>query len=259
MAARHHDFAEDIESASFLPDQVKERVSEDDGFLHAHNQRWRPWHLILYALIVVISFALGRYSSFAQDAKDDSLPLSQSMIGRATVPHKTTIFKPEPGYNDDPFGPDMLQSPWHLLAPPGKGHIRVDDPSAWNISGGYPLNDTGAEEYTLSVFHQLHCLATIKSKMSRLQDWYEGENDKEYLRFSLGEEYVREEHVYHCFDYIRQAIMCAGDTALEKARTVDGKVVRGVDGWGAGHYCRDWDVIFRWAEEHRSGDLEGID
>ena len=157
----------------------------------------------------------------------------------------------------------MLQSAWRELAPPGKGHIRVDDPSSWNISGGYPLNDDAAhpaaEEYTLSVFHQLHCLAAIKSKMSRLQDWYKGENDREYLRFALGEEHIGDEHVYHCFDYIRQAIMCAGDTALERARTVDGRVVRGVDGWGVEHRCRDWDAIFMWAEEHRSGDLEGID
>ncbi|KAK0648123.1 hypothetical protein B0T16DRAFT_407752 [Cercophora newfieldiana] len=96
--------------------------------------------------------------------------------------------------------------------------------------------------------------------MSRLQDWYKGESDKEYLKFALGEEHIGDEHIYHCFDYIRQAIMCAGDTALEKARTMDGgRVVRGVDGWGVEHQCRDWDAIFQWAQEHRSGDLEGID
>jgi hypothetical protein len=171
-------------------------------------------------------------------------------------------FQPSPIYNDDPFGPDSLSSPWNNLTPIGKGHIRVANPLAFNISGGYPLNDDpshpSAEEYTVSVFHQLHCLAAIKSKMARLQDWYSGENDKEYLQFALGEEYVRDEHIYHCFDYIRQAIMCAGDTALERARVVNGRVVRGVDGWGADHWCRDWDAIWKWAEENRTRDLKGV-
>ncbi len=43
----------------------------------------------------------------------------------------------------------------------GKGHIRVEDPVAWKLSGGFPLEDkagSGAEEYTISLFHQLHCL-----------------------------------------------------------------------------------------------------
>jgi len=50
-----------------------------------------------------------------------------------------------------------------------------------------------------------------------------------------------------------------GGTAFERARTVDGKVVRGVNGWEVEHQCRDWDVIFQWARDHRSGDNEGID
>lgn len=95
--------------------------------------------------------------------------------------------------------------------------------------------------------------------MSRLQDWYAGENDKEYLTFALGESHVTDEHIYHCFDYIRQAIMCNGDTTLERPRVVDGNVVRGVDGWGVTHECRDYGAIYSFAEEHRSSNLSGID
>ncbi|KAK0627945.1 hypothetical protein B0T14DRAFT_146492 [Immersiella caudata] len=260
MSDLQHKFA-DAESASFLPKEENEIESEHVH--HLHSQEWRPWrllaHIFSYTVLFLISFGLGRHSS-APELKIDTFPRSQSMIGQ--VLHKTIIFKPDASFDEDPFGPDMVESPWHKLSPPGKGHIRVDDPPAWNISGGYPLNDAarpGAEEYTLSVFHQLHCLAAIKSRMSRLQDWYEGKNDQEYLRFALGEEHVRGYHIYHCFDYIRQAIMCAGDTALERARMVDGKLARGVDGWGVEHQCRDWDIIFNWAKEHRSGDDEGID
>lgn len=101
--------------------------------------------------------------------------------------------------------------------------------------------------------------AALKSKMSRLQDWYKGENDKEYLAFVLAQDHMTEEHIYHCFDYIRQSIMCCGDTTLEKARTVGGELARGVDGWGVGHECRDYDAIYRYAAEHRSNNATGID
>lgn len=95
--------------------------------------------------------------------------------------------------------------------------------------------------------------------MSRLQDWYKGENDKEYLTFALGEDQVTDDHIYHCFDYIRQAIMCHGDTTLEKARTVNGKLVRGVDGWGVEHECRNYEAISAYAAAHRTNNLTGID
>jgi len=95
--------------------------------------------------------------------------------------------------------------------------------------------------------------------MSKLQDWYKGDNDREYLAFTLAEEHMRDDHVYHCFDYIRQALMCSGDTTLEKARTVDGKVARGVDGWDVEHQCRDYDAIYAYAAAHRSNNLTGID
>ncbi|KAK1975432.1 hypothetical protein LZ30DRAFT_605645, partial [Colletotrichum cereale] len=57
------------------------------------------------------------------------------------------------------------------------------------------------------------------------------------------------DHAWHCFDYIRQSLMCCGDTSLEGAdpfnppsRTL---------GFGTTHVCRDYDAIFKYAEEHR--------
>ena len=66
------------------------------------------------------------------------------------------------------------------------------------------------------------------------------------------------EHITHCFDYIRQGIMCAGDTSLEHAMKEDGKIVPDVDGWGVEHECRDFSAICEWAKENRSWDRKGI-
>ena len=50
----------------------------------------------------------------------------------------------------------------------------------------------------------------------------------------------QEDHVYHCFDYIRQALMCNADLTVEWPRTEeDGRRVA-VDGWGVEHQCKNW-------------------
>jgi len=46
--------------------------------------------------------------------------------------------------------------------------------------------------------------------------------------------------VWHCFDYIRQALMCAGDMTVEWPRTEEDGRRFAVDGWGVTHECKDW-------------------
>lgn len=54
-------------------------------------------------------------------------------------------------------------------------------------------------------------------------------------------------HIAHCFDYLRQGILCAGDTTLE------GNVSANYPGveipWGTTHRCRDWSALRSWADE----------
>lgn len=52
------------------------------------------------------------------------------------------------------------------------------------------------------------------------------------------------EHVGHCFDYLRQSLMCAGDMSVEWPRVEsDGRKIA-VDGWGVEHRCRRWVSCF---------------
>lgn len=50
-------------------------------------------------------------------------------------------------------------------------------------------------------------------------------------------------HSAHCFDYLRQSIMCNADTTLE------GKTEVG-PGWGSKHQCKDYDALLEWANKH---------
>ena len=70
-------------------------------------------------------------------------------------------------------------------------------------------------------------------------------------------------HWGHCFDYLRQSLMCAADATLETVETngnTNGEtLLAGVDGWGVTHMCRDYKKLFDWSEEHRATDEGGID
>jgi hypothetical protein len=60
-------------------------------------------------------------------------------------------------------------------------------------------------------------------------------------------------HVNHCYDYLRQAIMCSGDMTLEWAIEESDGIRREVDGWGIPHrQCKDWALIWDYMVEHHA-------
>ncbi|OBT70906.1 hypothetical protein VF21_10406 [Pseudogymnoascus sp. 05NY08] len=62
--------------------------------------------------------------------------------------------------------------------------------------------DPGYSLYSLGVYHQLHCLNRIRKSFYR--DKLLPNDDDEEFNF----------HKNHCFDVLRQAILCYGDTSL---------------------------------------------
>jgi hypothetical protein len=55
-------------------------------------------------------------------------------------------------------------------------------------------------------------------------------------------------HVQHCFDYVRQALLCAADTNLEIANATTGRT----NGWGFERTCRSYEDVVKWAEKWRN-------
>ena len=52
-------------------------------------------------------------------------------------------------------------------------------------------------------------------------------------------------HLRHCFEYLRQSLICLADTNLEKLNYT----TRGVSGWQTDRTCRNFDGVRAWAEE----------
>ena len=61
-------------------------------------------------------------------------------------------------------------------------------------------------------------------------------------------------HIRHCFDYIRQALMCAADTNLE---VVD-RETHTTNGWGQPKTCRNYEEVIRFAEKYANSSDTGI-
>ncbi|KAI1822492.1 hypothetical protein F4861DRAFT_514120 [Xylaria intraflava] len=166
-------------------------------------------------------------------------------------PRKTYTFRPDPTFVRD----DMLFSEqgtmealhnWLPLSSEARGYVQIPDHETYDILEEpytVPLDRVkDGPAYMMSVFHQLHCLSYV---VDHYRQGYAGAN--------LTDEVAH--HSAHCFDYLRQSIMCAGDTNLE-GKTADGP------GWGSRHVCVDYDALLSWANERatmkwRTGLLPG--
>jgi hypothetical protein len=82
----------------------------------------------------------------------------------------------------------------------------------------------------VSVFHQLHCLSYLAEHFQR-----------GYGGIELTEEVAH--HSAHCFNYVRQGLMCNADVTLE------GKTDVG-PGEGSEHECVDYEALLKWANDN---------
>ncbi|CAL1696226.1 unnamed protein product [Somion occarium] len=87
------------------------------------------------------------------------------------------------------------------------------------------LNTTGEDvTYTVAMFHQLRCLDIIRN------DYVSGTSSP-LLR--------------HCFNYLRQSILCLSDTRLESVRSPLAPTLVSLS---SDHVCRDWTSLYAAAE-----------
>ncbi|KAK3072014.1 hypothetical protein LTR53_007602 [Teratosphaeriaceae sp. CCFEE 6253] len=127
---------------------------------------------------------------------------------------------------------------WLPLSSKGRGYVRIPEAERAPLDGPpYLLNPlyrpVPQETYMLSGLHQLHCLSTIMASYAKLR---QGDDQSEFGY-----------HIAHCFDYLRQGIICAGDVTLEgnNSATYPGVEIP----WGTAHRCADWSAILEWADE----------
>ncbi|KAF2176461.1 hypothetical protein K469DRAFT_755633 [Zopfia rhizophila CBS 207.26] len=85
----------------------------------------------------------------------------------------------------------------------------------------------------IAMFHQMHCLAKMRMVLQLAREGVD-----------IGVDWRDDAHWPHCFDYLRESILCYADPTLESVSLQpgpvdDGTFVKVIDGGAEAGYCRD--------------------
>ncbi|KAL7941847.1 hypothetical protein V8C42DRAFT_333892 [Trichoderma barbatum] len=171
---------------------------------------------------------------------DDSKEFFSPKLSETTV-----VFRQDPIFGAE----QSLESDeaWDNLLPDGHGFVLVESPERYGLKQGIPT-ELGVDRYSVSMFHQLHCLGMLRESLfAGMQHRKPNISAEEHLD---GHQLhtAHQQHVRHCFDYLRQSIMCCGDMSLEWARPS----LPTVDGWDIPHRCKSFDEAVAWTLQHRA-------
>ncbi|KAH6663294.1 hypothetical protein F5X68DRAFT_237520 [Plectosphaerella plurivora] len=248
----------------------------DDSMTMAPRERglaaffsgWR-WLLDTALLLIILGLLLdrrtGQQNCNVQNIGSDITGFAPKFTTQITKFAPTTAYIPE--NMTEFFFNESIKQAWLDLVPKGLGYIDIERLSPEDKAGlhdlptpitGFPSNQT---IFTTSVTHQLHCLYSITHSFAAAktgikagghQHGHRRRDEQDDLQEALIDE---EFHVQHCFEYLRQSIMCSGDVAIEGDQTTfpEGSGV-GSDGWDAKHVCRDWKQIYKHLEDTRAND-----
>ncbi|KAF2133691.1 hypothetical protein P153DRAFT_330107 [Dothidotthia symphoricarpi CBS 119687] len=211
------------------------------------------WVLVIGLQLIIIGL-LAKEQGLLKDSKwwRSSTTSANEVGGDITgwgphIPTQITKFQINqtfaPSNTSEFFKPETLQA-WNELMPVGMGFQQIPDPSTYHDLPT-PIIWPNATVYTTSMTHQLHCLYAVVQVYSAMKSDHALEEDHHW-------------HMIHCFDYMRQAIMCSADMALEGLETTFPDHNGGSDGWDSKHVCRDYSKVRERLESVRAYDDQEI-
>ncbi|KAI1456422.1 hypothetical protein F4805DRAFT_231276 [Annulohypoxylon moriforme] len=211
------------------------------------------------SLLVVVVLVSALISIIGTIVMHNVLPIShiisstsssrQELLPSLNLPPLGSVLRTyigEPAY----YAKDMniTREAWMSLFPTGMGYVSMD---SIKDAGEIPrifqdMSTDGSGRFAVAAFHQLHCLFLIYADFRHALN-----GDLAADAHSL-----HGSHSLHCFDYLRESIICAADSALEPFLSPfdGGTQGNGVDGFGSVHQCRDFKQLFEWSEKFRYTD-----
>ncbi|KAI0133905.1 hypothetical protein BJ170DRAFT_590908 [Xylariales sp. AK1849] len=133
---------------------------------------------------------------------------------------------------------------WSELLPPNGGFIVRPDKS-------------GVErKYGISMFHQLHCLGMMRDAVQDMTERLAASEKSAPHTHSdtrgthgIHDPLAEDVHWLHCFDYLRQAILCNADATIEPPTiTLRGNGI--IDGM-IQRECKDWTALYNESTKHK--------
>ncbi|OGM49045.1 hypothetical protein ABOM_002346 [Aspergillus bombycis] len=203
------------------------------------------------------------FKSLAQSSADiyDKAPVREDGAERYinTRYRPNRLFQSSPSDEVDEAWNGWLREHDHLFKFPQEKAREVGLPETVEL-----YNDPGYGAYGLGVYHQMHCLNRIR-KSFYPDRYYPNQTQHQLLH-----------HINHCFDVLRQAILCHGDisvvywwnknyTYIDPAgnrqysedylrRTPEERDTGSFVTWDSQLQCRDMDAINAWAKVNQVDD-----
>ncbi|KAK6849306.1 hypothetical protein PG995_013139 [Apiospora arundinis] len=137
-----------------------------------------------------------------------------------------------------------IRSRWVELLPKGGGNILIKDHKSYPDLTA-PIEDPSGPIYVTTWTHQLHCLFYVMTEYDRIVR--HGPNGLEKV-IPPGFHSV---HTRHCFEILRQSILCHMDMTLEGSMPGSPS---GTTGFGHAHVCQNRQEAREWMEANRGFD-----
>lgn len=255
--AKHGTFSDDqsIEQEDLLPTTTTTTTkTPNESESQSPQEEWHAaaYHRLRRTLIIVVLL----FSSVIVVILWPWPPVESSAVllemgeggGIKGIPWSKVTFEKDEKFAA-PSSPES-DAAWGEMMPPGDGFVVIDDPRQLHLLSEPGKDTRYGQVYDISMWHQLHCLSHMRTYMFTMQASFNRTNAQQVFDVLLA---PQAEHMLHCFDYLRQAIMCAGDMTLEWPSTEPDGRRFAVNGWGIEHKCRDWDTMADYVEQHAVG------
>ncbi|KAM0124924.1 hypothetical protein ACHAO1_010843 [Botrytis cinerea] len=215
-----------------------------------------------------------------------STPSISGSLNPSSPLSKTVLFSEHPIYENLSHEYDHL---WDELLPQNGGFLRVFDEDMESNGNEYAEGKKGEVQkgkkhrYGITMFHSLHCLGIMRGgvqelfremeelkmeveelKMEKMEDDEEAESKmrrgQQKKRAGGGHghghdfghmEHGDPLHWLHCFDYLRQTVLCTADGTLEPPKA-DSKGKENVDGMME-RQCKDPEELWKLSVESFDG------
>ncbi|KAI1658255.1 hypothetical protein F4813DRAFT_357866 [Daldinia decipiens] len=202
------------------------------------------WLIDTFLLVVIVLLLLG--GDFRRHGREHFFEGGGDLTGFAPeFGQKITKFSPDPSFvpeNTSEFFSEETRKKWLSLVPKGLGYLEIKNPQEFDNLPAQLNSYPDQFVVTSSMTHQLHCLYAIAEAYSALtSDTSRVPQETPW-------------HLTHCFDYLRQSIMCCGDVALEGEQTTFPEGFDGSDGWDAKHVCKNYGEVYDYLEKNRADD-----
>ncbi|KAL4899983.1 hypothetical protein BDW74DRAFT_183120 [Aspergillus multicolor] len=244
---------------SYLPlnsDQCESNGRPALSLQDLKQKLWTPVLFITLAIIAIIlsisvvAFVEGRNGESERSRVRVSAPIMQ-------FPMTTRTFLETPSF-ENLTTEAQISAAWGDYGLPSYGFITLSSPGKFNLPPNEDVVPGATNAYMISVYHQLHCLKALHvallpvivgAERGGAEDVAVHQSDENQAP-GASHSGFEHNHIEHCLDYLRQAVMCAGDVTLEPPdqRPQEGKSP--LQGWGVEHRCRSWEGIERWRGEN---------